>query len=249
MLKVVIIDDEPNAREVIENTLLATCKNVEVVGRGDSVKTGMETITQHDPDIVLLDVQMPDGTGFDLLSKLPEINFKVIFITAHQEFALQAFKFSALDYILKPVDSQELSSAIKKAEETLENNNIDVNMKILYDNLKNKSKESKKLILKSLEQIHAVNVKDIIRCESEGNYTQFILNDGRKLLVTKILKEYDEMLQQYNFFRVHQSHLINIDYFETYKKADGGEIIMQDKSVIPLASRKKEAFLKLLSSL
>jgi two-component system LytT family response regulator len=249
MLKVVIIDDELNAREVIENTLLANCKNVEVVGRGESVKRGIEIIQEQEPDIVLLDVQMPDGTGFDLLSQLGKINFKVVFITAHQEFALQAFKFSALDFILKPVDSSELATAIKKAEETLENKDIDVNMKILYDNLKNKSKETKKLILKSLDQIHAVNVKDIVRCESDGNYTLFILNDGRKLMVTKILKEYDEMLQQYNFFRVHQSHLINIDFFETYKKADGGEIIMQDKSVIPLASRKKEAFLKLLGSL
>jgi two-component system LytT family response regulator len=249
MLKVVIIDDELNAREVIENTLLANCKNVEVVGRGESVKSGIEIIQEQEPDIVLLDVQMPDGTGFDLLSQLGKINFKVVFITAHQEFALQAFKFSALDFILKPVDSSELAAAIKKAEETLENKDIDVNMKILYDNLKNKSKETKKLILKSVDQIHAVNVKDIVRCESDGNYTLFFLSDGRKLLVTKILKEYDEMLQQYNFFRVHQSHLINIDFFETYKKADGGEIIMQDKSIIPLASRKKDAFLKLLSSL
>lgn len=249
MLKIVIIDDELNSREVIENTLLATCKNVEIAGKADSVKNGIELIEKSKPDIVLLDVQMPDGTGFDLLSRLNKITFKVIFITAHQEFALQAFKFSALDYILKPLDAKDLANAIQKAEETLGQNNIDVNMRILQDNLQNKSKESKKLILKSSDQIHAVNVKDIIRCESEGNYTKFVLNDGRKLLVTKILKEYDEMLQSYGFFRVHQSHLINIDYFETYKKADGGIVIMKDKSSIPLASRKKEAFLKLLSTL
>ncbi len=249
MLKVVIIDDELNAREVIANTLLASCKNVEIVGSADSVKSGIIAIELHNPDIVLLDVQMPDGTGFDLLSKIDEINFKVIFITAHQEFAMQAFKFSALDYILKPVDGEELSSAIKKAEETLEQKNISLHMNALHNNMQSHTKELKKLILKSSDHIHAVSVKDIIRCESEGNYTRFILVDGRKLLATKILKEYDEMLQQYNFFRTHQSHLINIDYFETYKKADGGTIIMRDKSSIPLASRKKDAFLKLLSTL
>ncbi len=190
MLKVVIIDDELNAREVIAQTLLDSCKNVTIVGTADSVKSGIKAIELHDPDIVLLDVQMPDGTGFDLLSKISEINFKVIFITAHQEFAMQAFKFSALDYILKPVDAEELASAIKKAEETLEQKNISLNMNALHNNMHNPSKETKKLILKSSDHIHAINVKDIIRCESEGNYTRFILNDGRKLLATKILKEF-----------------------------------------------------------
>ena len=249
MLRLVIIDDEQNARELISNTVLHNCKNVEIVGTAESVKEGLELINTVNPDVVLLDVQMPDGTGFDLLSKLKDIKFKVIFITAHQEFALQAFKFSALNYILKPVDTEELVSSINKVEEVLEQNNMDMKMKILYDNLQNKSKDSKKLILKSTDQIHAVNVKDIVRCESEGNYTTFILSDGRKLLATKILKEFDEMLQNYNFFRVHQSHLINIDFFETFIKADGGTVVMKDKSKIPLASRKKEAFLKLLSSL
>jgi len=249
MLKVVIIDDELNAREIIAETLLANCENVSLVGTADNIKTGIRAIELNKPDIVLLDVQMPDGTGFDLLSQIGEINFKVIFITAHQEFAMQAFKFSALDYILKPVDAQELSSAIKKASDTLEHKNISLNMNALENNMRHPSKESKKLILKSSDQIHAINVKDIIRCESDGNYTRFILNDGRKLLATKILKEFDEMLQGYGFFRAHQSHLINIDYFETYKKSDGGTVIMRDKSEIPLASRKKEAFLKLLSSL
>jgi two-component system, LytTR family, response regulator len=249
MLRIVIIDDEQNARELISNTVKHNCSNVEIVGTGESVKTGLEVINAVNPDIVLLDVQMPDGTGFDLLSKLKDFKFKVIFITAHQEFALQAFKFSALNYILKPVDVEELVASINKVEEAIEQNNMDMKMKILYDNLQNKSKDSKKLILKSTDQIHAVNVKDIIRCESEGNYTRFILNDGRKLLATKILKEFDEMLQNYNFFRVHQSHLINVDFFETFIKADGGTVVMKDKSKIPLASRKKEAFLKLLSSL
>jgi two-component system LytT family response regulator len=249
MLKVVIIDDELNAREVIANTLLANCENVSLVGTADNVKNGIHCIELNKPDIVLLDVQMPDGTGFDLLNRVGEINFKVIFITAHQEFAMQAFKFSALDYILKPVDPQELSQAIKRASETLEQKNISLNMNTLRENMSQPTKDAKKLILKSSDQIHAINVKDIVRCESDGNYTTFILSDGRKLLATRILKEFDEMLQPYNFFRVHQSHLINIDYFETYKKGDGGIVIMTDRSEIPLASRKKEAFLKLLSSL
>lgn len=249
MLQVLIIDDEPNARESISNTLLAVCKNVQICGTADSVKSGLLAIAKHQPDVVLLDIQMPDGTGFQLLSQLNDINFKVIFITAHQEFAMQAFKFSAMDYILKPVDPEELSAAIKKAEDTFESKNISLNMSALQSNMRNAGKENKKLILKSSDHIHAVNVKEIVRCESEGNYTRFMLSDGRKLLATKILKEFDEMLQPYGFFRVHQSHLINVDFFETYKKADGGTIIMSDKSKIPLASRKKEAFLKLLSSL
>jgi two-component system, LytTR family, response regulator len=249
MLRVVIIDDEANSVALISGALKIHCRNVNVVATANNVATGLATIQAFNPDIVLLDIKMPDGTGLDLLRQIDEINFKVIFITAYQEFAIQAFKFSALDYLLKPFDTNELVAAITKAEESIHSKNIRLNLGAFYENLNHKLMEPKKIVLKTADHIYAVSIKDIIRCESEGNYTIFILNDGRKLMVSKILKEYDDLLSGYNFFRVHQSHLINMHYFESYKKTDGGSVIMTDKSSIPVAYRKKDDFLRLLASL
>jgi two-component system LytT family response regulator len=249
MLKVIIVDDEPNSIALIESIIATHCKNTAVVATANSVANGICVINLHNPDLVLLDIRMPDGTGFDLLRQIAAVNFKVVFITAYEEYAIKAFKFSALDYILKPFDEEELIAAIMKAEESLQLKNIGLNLSAFYENLNSKTTETKKLVLKTNDHIYAINVKDILRCEAEGNYTNFILNDGRKIMVSKILKEYDDLLSVHNFFRPHQSHLINMGYFESYKKADGGYIIMKDKSMIPVSIRKKDEFMKLLSSL
>ena len=146
MLRIVIIDDEQNARELIAKTITQNCKNVQITGYAENVKSGLAVIKEHKPDLVLLDINMPDGTGFDLLQRLPEINFKIIFITAYQEYAVQAFKFSALDYILKPVDATELAAAISKAEETLQQKNIETHLNTYKENAANPAKEFKKLV-------------------------------------------------------------------------------------------------------
>ncbi len=238
-----------SARELITSLIVKHCRQIDIVGAADSVKSGIQVIKQSKPDIVLLDIQMHDGTGFDLLRKLHPVNFQVIFITAYEEHALKAFKFSALDYLLKPINSNELITAIQKAENVLTSVNSSQNLDVFQTNYSNHSKEAKKIILKTIDSIYAVNIKDIVRCESEANYTRFFLNDARKILISKPLKEYDELLSEFGFFRTHQSHLINLDYFEQFKKTDGGLAIMKDNSEIPVSSRKKDLFLQTIDKL
>lgn len=249
MYRLVIVDDMRNAREVIASIIEKRCKNVNIVATAESVKSGIQAIKEHKPDIVLLDIQMHDGSGFELLNKLKPFNFKVIFITAYEEYALKAFKFSAVDYVLKPIDSVELVSAIEKAQQVLPQADTSQSLNALENNYTNHNKEQKKIVLKTQESIYVLNVKDIIRCEADENYTRFFLNDGRRILISKPLKEYDEMLTEYGFFRVHQSHLINLDYFKQFKKIDGGFAVMSDKSEIPVSSRKKDLFLQTIDKL
>jgi two-component system LytT family response regulator len=249
MLRLIVIDDLQNAREVIASIIKKHCKQVQLVGVADSVQSGIQAIKQHKPDLVLLDIQMHDGTGFDLLNKCKPVDFKVIFISAYEEHALKAFKFSALDYILKPIDSKELIAAIEKAEATIRQPPIASTLDVLENNYSNVGKESKKIVLKTADSIYAVNINEIVRCESEENYTHFYLADGKKILISKPLKEYDELLSEFGFFRIHQSHLINLDYFERYKKAYGGFAVMKDSAEIPVSTRKKDLFLRAIEKL
>jgi len=245
-MKVLIIDDEGRARKSIAGILKLSNNNVNLVGEADGVKSGIAAIKEHNPDVVLLDINMTDGTGFDLLKKLDNITFKVIFITAYEEFAIKAFEFSAIDYILKPVDPAKLIEALHKANQLIEQENISLKLNALFANLESSASEHKKLILKTAENIYIVNTSDIIRCESDSGYTNFFLVDGKKILVSRNLKDYEDMLNGLGFYRLHQSHLINLKYIDHYSKTEGGAVIMKDNSAIPVARRKKDNFLKLL---
>lgn len=243
MIRSVIIDDEEKGRNTLRNFLTKYCNNVSVVAEGDCVKSGLEKISMHNPDLVFLDIQMPDGTGFNLLEQIPEINFKVIFVTAYDQYALKAFKFSAIDYLLKPIDPEKLIEAVKKISDIEDVKSINKKLEVLIGN----NNRFEKIALPSIEGIHLVKIKDIIRCESESNYTNIFLSTGKKILVTKTLKEYDEMLTPMHFYRVHQSHLINLSYVEKYHKGEGGFVIMEDGSEIEVARRRKEGFLSELT--
>lgn len=249
MIKTIIIDDEVKARETILNMLAAYCPDVEVIATAGSVSEGEEILSLHHPDLVLLDIKMADGTGFDLLKRLDKINFFVIFITAFEEFAIRAFKFSALDYILKPLDPDELSNAVIKAKEEIEKESMSVKLDALFQNLGALSKDTKKIVLKTTASVHIVNLKDIIRCESEKNYTHFFTSGGEEITVSKTLKEFNELLIDYSFYRVHQSHLINLAHMKRYEKQDGGFIVMDDNSRVPVSFRKKEDLMKLFKNL
>lgn len=248
MLRAIIVDDINNIRQKNIAIIKQYCPNVAIIAEADSVASGVIAIKKYLPDLVFLDVEMKDGTGFDLLQKLKPIDFKVIFITAFQEFAIKAFRFSAIDFLLKPIDPSDLIEAITKAQETLSKEMLELQFSTLFSNIE-RPRNLQKIILKTAEKVYSINVQDIIRCESEKNYTTFYMLNGQKLLVSTTLKEYETMLLPMGFFRTHQSHLINMLYFDHYVKTDSGSIIMKDKTTIPLSVRKKEEFLSSLNSL
>lgn len=248
MLKILIIDDEKSGREIISHFLIKHYENTTIVSEAESVNSGLEAILIFKPDIVILDIQLKDGTGFNLLKKVETIDFKVVFITAYQEFAIKAFEFSAIDYILKPVTAKQLIAAINKAEAFIERENINLKINTLLNNVFSTSRETKKIILKTAERIYAVDIKDVIRCEADGSYTRFYLNDGKKILVSRLLKEFDTILNGTPFIRIHNSHLINFEYFDYFEKAED-LVIMKDKSSVPVAARRKEYLLKLIGEM
>lgn len=248
MLRAIVIDDVDKIRSKNIAAIKQYCPGVAVIAEAESVKTGIEAIKRYVPDLVFLDVEMPDGTGFDLLQQLAPINFKVIFITGYQEFAITAFRFSAIDYLLKPVEPSDLIDAVKKAEESVNKEVLDLKLSTLFSNME-RPNNLQKLILKTAEKVYSVNVQDIVHCESEKNYTTFYFVNAPRLVVSNTLKDYETLLTPHGFFRSHQSHLINMLYFDHFIKADGGStIVMKDKSKVPLAVRKKEEFLAILES-
>lgn len=248
MLRAVIIDDIDAIRNKNISLIKQYCPNVTIMAEANDVKSGVEIIQKFLPDLVFLDVEMPDGTGFDLLQQLKPINFKVIFVTGFQDFAIRAFRFSAIDYLLKPIDPEDLVEAVKKAEESINKEMLDLKFNSLFTNIE-KPKNLQKLVLKTADKLYSVNIEDIVHCESEKNYTTFYLISGLKLVVSTTLKDYETMLSPLGFFRTHQSHLINMIYFDHFIKVDGGSIVMKNKATIPLATRKKEAFLALVDQL
>lgn len=247
MKKILIIDDEKPTREFIRHMLESFDLNAEIFTDGENVETGINSIEKIQPDLVLLDIQMPDGNGFDVLKRTQYKKFEVIFITAFQEFAIQAIKFSALDYILKPIDMEELQNAVKRALDSIHDKTDESQIMALQNNIQPHQK--RKIVLKTLESIHIVDIENIIRCEADKNYTSFYLVDGKRILVSRTLKDFDLMLAGHNFFRVQQSHLININYIERYDKHDGGYVVMKDGASVPLSPAKKEQFFQLLQSL
>jgi two-component system LytT family response regulator len=241
MLKAIIVDDEPKARENLQILLQDFVKGVEVVALCQDITEAMEAVNTKSPDIVFLDIQLQRETGFDLLTRLKDINFEVIFTTAYTEYAIKAFKFSAIDYLLKPIDIEDLKKAVGKVEKRV-NNNMNSRLKELVQNLKFGSAENYKLALPTLEGLVFIKINDIIYCEASSNYTQIYTSEG-KYLVSKTLKEYDELLSDHNFFRIHNSYLININSIKKYVKGDGGYVVLNDNTSLDVSKRKKEAFL------
>ncbi|MCR9287610.1 MAG: LytTR family DNA-binding domain-containing protein [Bacteroidetes bacterium] len=242
----IIIDDVAQARQTLKEDIEIYCPNIEIVGEAEGVVSGAKLLRKINADVVFLDIQMNDGSGFDLLEILPEINFKIIFTTASDAHAIRAFRFSAIDYLMKPIDPDELVEAVNKAANQLSKDSEKVDL--LLQNLRN-GKPPSKLALHTLEKIHVVEINNILRCESSGNYTIFYFSDRPKLLVTKTLKEYDKLLGEYSFLRVHQSHLINSNQIKEFVKIDGGYIVMHDGIKIPVSVRKRASIVKMLDEL
>jgi two-component system LytT family response regulator len=252
MIKVIIVDDEENSRESLRGKLDLFCPEVEILAEADNVAKGIEAITAHRPDAVFLDIQLAGESGFDILEKIrdtDDLHPEIIFITAHNEFAIKAIKFSALDYLLKPIDPEELVKAVRKIEEEKGLPKKASSLNVLVENIRQASDSPKKIVVPTSDGMHVIKLSDIIRLESSSNYTTFYINNEKSLLASKTLKEFDSMLSNYNFHRVHKSHLVNMNYLKRYVQTDGGYLVLEDGSKIPVANRKKEQLLSTLKNL
>jgi two-component system LytT family response regulator len=248
-MRVLVIDNEKNIREGVVHMVHEYCPEVTEVNEASGVKSGLDAIKNLSPDIVLLDVEMDDGTGMDLLSQLSEINFELIFITAHNKYAVDAFKYSAIDFLTKPILPDDLISAMDRAANHKESLSLVKQLKVLDNSLNRLNSKEKKIVLKDSNSIYFVDVSDIIRCQSDGQYTEFYLENQKKVVISRSLKEYEELLTPFGFLRPHHSHLINVNKILRFDKADGGNLILQNQDEIPVSQRKKAAILQLLENL
>lgn len=242
-MKTVIVDDRNSIREFITQ-LLSNRDDIEVVGEADNVENAISVINTKKPDLILLDIQLPDGNGFEILEGLTYTDYRVIFVTSHEEFALKAFKYSALDYVVKPIDPEVFYASIEKAKSHFSAGDQQLKIQSLIENLTS-NKTTKKLVLNTQETVHVVNSEEITRCESDGSYTLVYFQE-RKIMISRKLKDFEEMLSGLSFYRSHRSHLINLNFVDRYEKKDGGYIIMKDNTSVPLSAAKKEEFFELL---
>jgi two-component system, LytTR family, response regulator len=245
MIEAVIIEDEKRSANFLKNLVKEYCPDVVLLGEATSVKSGLELIQKAKPTLVFQDIEMPDGTAFDLLEQIHEKNFHIIFTTAYDHYALRAIKFSALDYLLKPINFLELQAAVEK----LKSKNLDAsslsNINMLIKNLSlSAEKSQQKIALPTMDGHIFVNVDDIIRFEAEGGYTYVFLSKGGKILISRTLKDFEEFVNEDDFVRIHHSHLINIKHVKKYVKGSGGYVIMDDGSEVEVSVRKKDEFFK-----
>lgn len=243
--RVLIVEDENRTRELLVNMINSFELDLDVI-EAATVVSATRAIQEFKPSIVILDIHLPDGTGFDVIDFVGDKQFKIIFSTAHEEFAIRAIKSAAIDYLLKPIDPLELKESIMKAmqETTI---GYDGYVDILRENMT--VRIPKKLVLHTSDSIFVIQTEDLIRCESEKNYTTFYLKDGRKIVTSKTIKDYDALLNSLPFYRCHRSHIMNFNYFDRYDKREGGIIIMKNEDQIPLARSNRDAFFSLLDYL
>jgi two-component system, LytTR family, response regulator len=245
MLKSIIIDDEMKSLENLRILIQDFCDDVEVKALCQNVDDGIAAIEQHKPDVVFLDIQMQRETGFDLLTRIKKIDFDVIFTTAYSEYAIRAFRFSAIDYLLKPIDISELHAALEKVRNK-RGDGLSERLSQLIDNLKANPTQKYKLALPTGDGLVFVKVEEIIYCEADSNYTQIYLTNGTHHIVSRTLKEYEEILTDQDFFRIHNSHLINLNLIKNYIRGDGGHVIMSNGKTLDVSKRKRDAFLSRL---
>lgn len=246
-LTAILVDDMPSALQLLQADIESKHADIEIIGTAKSVVEAAKLLRSETPDILFLDIMLGDGTGFDLLEIIPDLKSKIIFVTASDEYAIKAFKFAAIDYILKPYSDEELATAIDKVKQQLHPDKEQ--LKILKNTLESPEKKPQKISLHTLEKISVVDLDEIVRCESDSNNTMFHLADGRKIFVTKTLKYFADILKEYQFVRVHQSHLINLQYVKEFIKSDGGYIILKNGSNVPVSARKRAEVIEIISSI
>ena len=239
-INAIIIDDEPSARQTLNALLEKFFPQINVIAQADSIQSGIDILNSHNPDLVFRDIEMPHGHIFDILENVNNLNYEIIFITAHNQYALEAFRFSAIDYLLKPVKISDLTRAIERFEKRAGSGEQKEKIKVLIDNL---NQEVNRIVLPTGSGFEVASVSDIIRCEGERNYTRFIFTNGNKILVSKTLKEFEDLLCNYGFYRIHQSHVINLKHVKKYFKGKNPEVEMSDSQILPISRNRKEEFL------
>ncbi len=245
-MRAVIIDDEELSSETLDLLLQRHCPEVEVCGIANSIDTGAALIERESPELVFLDIEMPFGTGFDVLDRISDIRFEIVITTAHNQYALRAIKVHAIDYLLKPIAVEDLKAAVHEAERRLREH-PDVAMQNIFSNVVRMQNQGERIGLPTADGMLFVKIQDVIRCEADGNYTRVFLADSQELLISRPLKAYDKLLSKHNFFRIHHSHLINLNHVVRYIRGEGGHVITSDNSSVIVARSKKEALLKRLT--
>lgn len=247
-MNILIVDDETRAREVIADMIRMYCNDSDIsLEEADGVQTALAAIQRNAPDLLLLDIRLKDGNGFDLLNRIKHLELPVIFITAYEEYAIKACKVSALNYILKPVDPFELKDAIANAGKKIEREKLVERLDTFMQNYSGNERQVKRITLKTAESIYIVNTSDIIFCEADGNYTTFHLADKRQVTVSRPLGDYEEMIASSRFIRTHQSYLVNVEHITRYERAEG-IIVMVNDNKVPVSTRRKEQLLQFLNS-
>ena len=245
-MKLLLIDNETPVRRGLREMILNVSAELPSIEEADGVESGLIKIKSFSPDIVFLDIEMEDGTGFDLLNRISNPSFQLIFTTAHDQYAIRAFKFSAIDYLLKPVDPDELSKSLERAAAHVRNNDLNKQLAVLTQQLSHKTDHERKIVLKDIDSTYFIRVSDILFCEAEGTYTKFYIINTEPILVSKNLKEYETLLEPLGFLRTHHSFLANPDKIKMYDKTDGGSLILEGDLRIPISQRKRDFVLNIL---
>ena len=244
MIRVVIVEDESSCCDSLKRLLQQNAPDVEVIGDTDSVAEAVDLIQSLRPDLIFLDIHLTDGLGFEVLGRTKYREFKVVFLTAHDNYAITAFRFNAIDYLLKPIDPLQLQETLDRVRQQP---SLFPTFEERFQSVMNSNQpERKKIALPTLEGITMLNISDIVHCSSDGSYTTFYTIKGKRIVVSRSIKEYDELLSPYNFFRVHQSHLVNLNYVEQFLREEGGVLIMSDSSRIEVSRRRKDLLIEIL---
>jgi two-component system LytT family response regulator len=240
----IIVDDELKSREALSKLIAKYCPEIKILAKAENVETAKDLILKHQPDLVFLDVEMPKKSGFELLNEFKTINFDVIFVTAHETFAVKAFRYSAVDYLTKPVDFRELIEAVNKFKQKQKVELKQQRFEMLLENISNNAKEFNRIAIPNLQGYQLVSTTDIIYAEGDGNYTNIYLLNGEKILSSRTLKYFDGLLPTATFFRIHKSFLININLIDSYNRIDGNFVVMKNKNQLDVSERNKREFLE-----
>lgn len=246
-LKAILVDDEPSSLQNLQQKLTEFCPDVQIIASTSKPEDAILLIRQHKPDVIFLDIEMPRMNGFRMLDELGSLDFDIIFTTAYNHYAVDAIRISAFDYLMKPIAIKDLQNAVERLSKQRKTH-IKDKLEILKSSLTPSRSQDEKIAIPTSEGLEFIPIKTILHIESSSNYSKLFFTEGKSILVTRLLKDFEDMLAPYNFYRVHNSHLINLNYIKKYIRGEGGQVIMQNGDVIDVARRKKEEFLKLIGS-